>query len=189
MDRRRMAWAVGLLAIGVLSRLLPHPPNFVPLGAIALAAGAVLPLRWAALAVPLGAMLVADLTLGLHRQMVSVYACFAVLVWLGARLGERPGPLRLSAAAWGGSTLFFGVTNLGVWAFDGLYPLTADGLLACYVAALPFYWNSLLADLLYAWLLFGLLALRAPARATRPRGSAGAPAAGGQDALQPAGPY
>jgi hypothetical protein len=143
--------------VTAITRLLPHPPNFVPTGALALVSGSVLGGRWIAYGVPLAAMLAADLVLGLHGQMLVVYGCLAVVVWLGTRLGGRRGLIPVTAASVAGSTLFFVVTNLGVWAFDGLYPHSLEGLLACYVAALPFYGNSLIADLLYSWALFGLL--------------------------------
>jgi len=146
-----------LIAVTALTRLLPHPPNFVPTGALALVSGSVLGGRWLAYGVPLAGMLAADLVLGLHRQMVLVYGCLAAVVWLGARLGGRRGLVPVTAAAVAGSTLFFVVTNLGVWAFDGLYAPDLEGLMACYVAALPFYGKSLIADLLYSRVLFGLL--------------------------------
>jgi hypothetical protein len=155
LDTRQLLIVLGLVAVTALTRLLPHPPNFVPVGAIALVAGAMLRPRWLAYLLPIAAMLLADLALGWHRQMPLVYASLAAVVWLGARLGERPGPGAVVGASLAGSTLFFVVTNLGVWAYDGLYPPTAQGLLTCYVAALPFYGNSVLADLCYAGLLFG----------------------------------
>jgi len=154
LDRRQILMVLSLVAITALSRLVPHPPNFVPVGAIALAAGATLGPRWLAYALPLGGMLLADAALGPHRQMALVYAALAAMVWLGVRLGTNPRPLFVAGAAVSGSTLFFAVTNLGVWALDGLYPPTVEGLFECYVAALPFYGNSLLADLLYAGVLF-----------------------------------
>jgi hypothetical protein len=61
-----------------------------------------------------------------------------------------------------GAVLFFVVSNLGVWAlgiFFPIYPMTLAGLLECYVAAIPFFWNTLLSDPLYAAVLFGGVAL------------------------------
>jgi hypothetical protein len=57
------------------------------------------------------------------------------------------------------SVLFFVLTNFGVWAFDALYPKTLEGLMACYVAAIPFFRNTLLGDLSYTVVLFGGFAL------------------------------
>ena len=57
-----------------------------------------------------------------------------------------------------GGFLFFVLTNFGVWGIDNLCPKTTAGLVDCYVAAIPFFRNMLLGDLLYSALLFGTLA-------------------------------
>ena len=62
---------------------------------------------------------------------------------------------RIAGAAMTSSALFFLVTNFGVWAFGSLYPMTWDGLIACYVAAVPFFRNTLQGDLFYTLVLFG----------------------------------
>lgn len=158
MERRNIGWLVGLVVLGALTRLVPHPPNFVPLGAIALASGAVMGGRALAYTVPIGAMLLADLVLGFHGQMALVYLGLAVPVWLGSRLARAPSWAGFAGATVASATLFYLLTNFGVWALDGLYPLTVAGLAASFAAGLPFFWTSLLADLLYGLLLLGLLA-------------------------------
>jgi hypothetical protein len=160
-----MTTAVLLVLLGFFSRLLPHPPNLVALGALALYSGARLPRRWAVL-VPLLAMALSDAVLdfGSGRAAISPgrltsYAAFAAIVLMGrlARGPARPGvllPLALSA-----SSLFFLASNFAVWAFGHLYPKTAAGLAACFAAAVPFFWNTLIADLLGTAALFSLDAL------------------------------
>ena len=59
------------------------------------------------------------------------------------------------------SVLFFVVTNFGVWATQGMYPMSLEGLVACYVAAIPFFQNSLLGNAFYTSVLFGGFALLA----------------------------
>ncbi|MCU0936172.1 MAG: hypothetical protein MUF66_08905 [Gammaproteobacteria bacterium] len=168
-DAKRVLLQVAvLIGVAALTRLVPHPPNFVPMGAIALVSGAILGHRALAYVVPLAGMLAADLVLGLHAQIPAVYASMAAVVWLGSRLGDRRGLVPVTAASVAGSTLFFLVTNLSVWAFDGLYPPTLEGLTACYVAALPFFGNSLAADLMFTWVLLVALAHRAGTRAPAP---------------------
>lgn len=139
----------------VLSRLLPHPPNFTPLVAAALFSGALCRDWRLALAVPLAAMLLADLWLGLHATLAFVYLGMALAVAVGRGLGSRRQPAPLLAAGTLAAVLFFLVSNLGVWSTQGLYPHTAAGLVACYVAALPFFTNTLAATLLWGAVLFG----------------------------------
>jgi vitamin B12 transporter len=160
-----MTTAVLLVLLGALSRLIPHPPNFVALGAIALYAGARLPRLWA-IAVPLAAMALSDffLDFGTGRPAISsvriaVYAAFALIV-LGGRLARRPsGPIRLAALSLAASTLFYLASNFADWLGDPLYPKTPAGLLLCYAAAVPFFWNTLFADLLGTAVLFSVDAL------------------------------
>lgn len=156
-NKRYLVLSLAIMLVA-LARLMPHPPNFTPVLAVALFGGALLPGRLA-FVVPLAAMLISDLWLGLHSQLLPVYASFVAVVLLGTRLRTRRGALPVVVSALAGSLLFFVVTNFGVWLLDGLYPLTATGLLACYVAALPFFQYSLAGDLFYTALLFGAYAV------------------------------
>lgn len=157
--KSRFALIVALVFGAAALRLLPHPPNFEPIGAIALFAGAHLASkRWAFL-IPLTALFFSDLLIGFHDQMPVVYGAFALIVCLGFMLQERRSAGPIGAAAVAGSTLFFILTNFGVWAFGSLYPKTLAGLGACYVAAIPFYGYTVAGTLFYTAVLFGGLAL------------------------------
>jgi hypothetical protein len=150
---------IGLILAATAMRLLPHPSNFTPIGALALFAGAHFDdKRWAFL-VPLAAMFLSDLVIGFHAQMPIIYGAFAVIVALGFWLKEKRSALGVTGASLAAATFFFVVSNLSVWAFDGLYPLTLQGLITCYVAAIPFFQNWLIATLMYVAALFGGFAL------------------------------
>jgi hypothetical protein len=154
-----------LMIIGAAAtRLLPHPPNMTSLTALALFGGARFADRRLAYAVPLLALLLSDLVLGVYWSWSAMawqphmwvqYLCFALVVTLGLGLQRRSGAMRIAGTMLAGSTLFFILSNLGEWAFQPLYPKTAAGLVQCYVAAIPFFGNSLLGDALYTLLLFG----------------------------------
>ena len=155
-SRAELALAMGLVALDVVVRLAPHAPNFMPVPASALFAGAVLRSRTLALAVPLAAMVVSDLVLGWHdwRVMGVVYAALALPALLGmwgrARAAIVLVPLTLSS-----SLLFFATTNFAVWAFTGMYAHDLHSLMHCYVAALPFLQNTVIGDMFWTTLLFG----------------------------------
>ena len=166
-----MTTAVLLVLLGSFSRLLPHPPNFVAMGALALYAGARLPRRWA-IAVPLATMALSDFALdsGTGRAALSgvrltIYATFAVIVLAGRLARRQSGPTRLVGLSVGASLLFFLTSNFAVWLGDAIYPKTLAGLALCYAAAIPFIWNTLFADLLGTAVLFGLDALSRRQRA------------------------
>ena len=143
-----------LIAAGALLRVVPHPANFAPVGAIALFGGAVLPRRWA-LAVPLAVLVLSDAVLGFYPGMIWVYGSFAVIALIGMALRRGRTLLRVAGAAVASSVIFFIITNFGEW-FGPLYPHTAAGLWADYLAAVPFFRNTLVSDLLYTLAFFGI---------------------------------
>jgi hypothetical protein len=155
----RVMLLVGMILAAAAMRLLPHPSNFTPIGALALFAGAHFEDKHWAFIVPMAAMLLSDVVIGFHGQMPIIYGAFAVIVCLGFLLRERKTALRVTGAAFAAALFFFAVSNFSVWAFDGLYPLSLQGLVACYVAAIPFFQNWLLATLFYSAVLFGGFAL------------------------------
>ena len=151
----RSATVIAMMLAAALSRLVPHPPNLTSVAAVALFGGAYLADKRLAFLVPLGALFLSDLILGSYQHMEVVYASFALIVCIGLWLQRRRTILHIAGAALAGSVLFFLITNFGVWWFQSLYPHTLDGLIACYVAAIPFFRNSLLGDMGFVAMLFG----------------------------------
>jgi hypothetical protein len=157
--RNRLIALLSAIAAAAALRLAPHPPNFSPIDAMALFSGAYLGRRALAFVAPLAALLLSDVALGFYRGMEFVYASVALIVLIGWVVGSRRTPVRMGFAAVAGAVSFFLITNLGMWLFSGFYPLTPAGLSACYIAAIPFFQNTLAGDLFYAALLFGGFAL------------------------------
>ena len=159
MPKARLAALAALVLTAALLRIVPHPPNFAPVMAMGLFAGALLPNRWLALAAPLAALLISDVVLGFYEGMWAVYLAMMLATAIGFLLREGRTPLRIAGATLVGSVIFFVFTNAALWAFGDLYPRTVEGLAACYAAAIPFFANSLAGDALFAALLFGGFAL------------------------------
>ncbi len=184
-EKRLAQWcAAGMAVAAGLIRLVPHPFNFTPVGGLGLFGGARL-LSWWAYALPLAVMAASDVllwaiqgrseyTLWQYAFNPWVYACFLLAVLWGRLLLGKGGAGRIAAASVLVSVQFFVVTNFGVWlsgftAPVPLYSRDLSGLLACYVAALPFFrsdapplgffGNQLVGDLFYTGLLFGAFAL------------------------------
>ena len=161
MHRSRSAFLAAMVVAAALSRLIPHPPNATPIGALALFGGATFGSTAAAFLIPLGAMLLSDLILGLHPLLPAVYVAFALTVCLGLALRRRRRHrvVSIAVATLASALLFFLLTNAADWMRLSMYPKTWNGLLSCYAAALPFLENTLVGDALYAAALFGGLAL------------------------------
>ena len=155
----RAVVVVVLIVLAAVLRVLPHPWNFTPIGAMALFSGSLFENRWAAFLLPLASLLAGDIFVGFHKLMLVVYASFAVSVAIGRWLGENRSLARIFGAVFLGALQFFLVTNFAQWAMGGFYPRTSAGLFACYTAGVPYFWNTLGADVLYAGLLFGGYAL------------------------------
>ncbi len=134
---------VSFVLIAALTRLIPHPPNFAPITAMSLFAGAYFTRKQLAFIVPLLAMLISDLFLGFYAISIFVYLSFAVITWLGQQKKRVTPKLVLL-----GSVLFFLISNLGVWLL--YYPKTIDGLVTCFALAIPFFVTSMLGDIFYS---------------------------------------
>jgi hypothetical protein len=151
----RLIALLSAIVVAAALRLVPHPPNFSPIDAMALFSGAYLGRRAIAFVAPIGALLLSDLVLGFYHGQATVYFSVSLIVMIGMVALTRRSPLRVGAAAIASSVLFFVITNFGMWLFSGIYPPTLAGLEACYFAAIPFFRNTVAGDLFYAVLLFG----------------------------------
>ncbi|MGE0607912.1 MAG: DUF6580 family putative transport protein [Pirellulales bacterium] len=152
-------------------RLVPHPDNFVPVMAVALFGGAMFRSRWAAVCVPLAAMIVSDIALytlkypeygwvkGVSGQSKVYLAMAAAAVLGGLFLRNRRTPVRVVSAALLASLAFYLFSNFVGFYSAERYPHNLQGQISSYIAALPFFRNALLADLFYTCALFGGFAL------------------------------
>ncbi|MBI1909888.1 MAG: hypothetical protein HYS22_06940 [Deltaproteobacteria bacterium] len=159
MKMNRFLVLVGMVFAVALTRLIPHPANFAPIVAVALFGGACFDKKRTALLVTFGALLLSDLLIGFYPDLPVVYLAYLLVLGLGFRLKDQRKWLPVAGSTLASSILFFIVTNFGVWAFQPIYPKTVAGLTACYIAAIPFFPNTLVGDALYVTLLFGGFAL------------------------------
>jgi uncharacterized protein DUF6580 len=155
----RAILAAVMIILAAVVRILPHPWNFTPIGAMAIFSGAMFRDRRVAFFFPLVALFAGDLFVGIHRLIPVVYASFLVSVLIGTWLANRRGIFRIGGAVFLGALQFFLVTNFAIWRVFDTYPHTPAGLAACYFAGLPLFGNTLAGDALYATLFFGAFAL------------------------------
>ena len=168
MSDRRFATcvALALLVLTVASRIVPHPWNFTPMIAVALFAGARVERGWMAMLAVAACLVLGDLAVGVfpYDGMAWVYAPMLAIALLGRALVTRRSVLATLVAALGAGLVFFVVSNFGVW-LGTMYPHSVSGFVDCYVAALPFYRNQLVGDLVFTGALFGLHAAAIDLRA------------------------
>lgn len=153
------------VAVGVLSRIIPHPWNFTGITALAIFAGVLSKNNKALFVAPLVALFISDLILGFHSTMITTYLGFAIVGFLSLvihneknihytdnKILKQSGVL--TAVALSGSLIFFVVSNLGVWLSASMYELSFKGLVQCFVAALPFLDNQIAGDLFYSFVFY-----------------------------------
>ena len=155
------------ILLAAISRLLPLPPNFAPITAMALFGAATLSDKKLAILTPLLALFVSDLCIevmyrlglmtswGIYSGMVWTYSAFLLVTLMGFLLRRHRSALAIGAATLAGSVVFFIVSNFGAWVSFDLYSHDLEGLLACYMAAVPFFRNTLLGDAVFSVALFG----------------------------------
>ncbi len=150
--------ALVLIVLGAASRLLHLPPNIAAVTGVTLLAGFALRNVWLALAVPIGAMALGDIVLGWYPAVLATYVGMATGVLIARGLLPKLTPLRLAGTVLAANATFFVVSNFGTW-LEGWYGYSWEGLVACYIAAIPFWQNSLIADVISTALAFGLFLL------------------------------
>lgn len=153
-----------LIICGVLIRVLSHYkilplwPNFAPIAALALFSGVYLK-RQAAIVVPLAAMIASDLLIGLHSLILFTWGCFVLVGIIGWWVRKNKNMMTVIGGSLAGSVLFYLVTNFAVWLFTPLYAKDLGGLMQSYIMAIPFFRNTLLGDLFFVGVFFGVYEL------------------------------
>jgi hypothetical protein len=163
LDKRTLIVSLLVLA-AALTRLLPHPLNFSPIGAMALFGGCYISNKRLALLLPVTAMLISDIMLelingtGFHPTILWVYGSFIAITCIGFFLRGREQRQTIMVASLTGSVLFFFITNFGQWA-TGYYGYGQGSLTTSFVQAIPFFRGTVLGDLFYNLVLFGSFAI------------------------------
>lgn len=157
-----------IVLIAALSRLIPHPPNFAPIGAMALFGTAYFSRKYFAFIIPVVAMWLSDLVLNnvvygqyfdhfvwFYQGCFWTYGAFILIGIVGIVMLKRISIKNLLFTAVLASIIFFLLSNFGVWVSGIMYPKDLSGLITCYAAGLPFFKNTLIGDLIYSGVLFG----------------------------------
>lgn len=152
--------AVLLVLLGVVMRLVPHAANFAPISAIALFGGVYLSRKYA-LFLPLAALVLSDLVIGFDsiQSRLTVYGSFLLVGLIGLAVRKNKNALSIAGGALSGSMVFFLITNFAFFYPQTMYAHNLSGVLQSYYMGLPFFRNTLLGDLFYTGLLFGMYEL------------------------------
>ncbi|MEZ4884437.1 MAG: DUF6580 family putative transport protein [Chitinophagales bacterium] len=167
---RQQKWFVlsAFVLLAALSRLLPHPPNFTPIGSMALFGAAYFSRKYLAFLVPILAFWVSDLVLNnvVYAEYFESFSWFstdlmwscvamALIVVLGRFFLKKVSITTVLGSSLVASIVFFVFSNFGVWASGAMYSMDLGGLMAAFAAGIPFFGNTVVGNLFYSAVLFG----------------------------------
>lgn len=143
---------IAIVLAAVVARVIPHAPNFAPIGALAIFTGYHFKNKLAWL-FPISAMVISDFIIGLHSTIPYVYVSFIIMSLVGSAIKNNKGRT-LFATSLASSLVFFLITNFGVWATGTMYIKTREGLMQSYAMGIPFFRNTVFSDLFYIFSFF-----------------------------------
>ena len=160
---------IALILFASFTRIIPHMPNFTPIGAMALFGGAYLKNKNHAFLIPFLSLWISDLIINnfifsyyndftwFYPGFLWQYGSFFIMILIGFVFLKKISFTNVLITSLSSSLIFFVITNFGVWISGSMYPMDLQGLITCYVMALPFYKGTLLGFMCYSTFLFGVL--------------------------------
>ena len=154
---KKEIFPISLILILAFARLIPHPPNFTPIIAVAIMSSYFFKNINLSLLILLIAMLISDLFIGFYENVIFVYVSLLLITFVFHKISNKINFKNLFICGFAGSLIFFVVSNFGVWAlgspgvYDIAYEKSLSGLIECYILAIPFFGNTFLSTLIFAY--------------------------------------
>jgi hypothetical protein len=137
--------SIGVFLVLAFSRFIPHPPNFTSLIALSFYIPAAFGLRY--IWVVLIAFFITDIVIGLHSTLLFTWGSVVLIGFISKYLNQSMTYRLIGALS--GATIFFIISNFGVWSLGG-YGYTLKGMISCYTLALPFFGYSAISTLFFS---------------------------------------
>lgn len=153
-DKKKDLFPLILILILVLARLIPHPPNFTPIIAVAIMGSFFFRNLYLSFSIIIISMLLADAFIGFHNNMFFVYLSLLVIAYIFFQIRTKIKLQNLFICGFLGSIIFFLISNFGVWFLSDMYEKNLNGLLLCYFFALPFFVNTVLSTIFFTYCAF-----------------------------------
>ena len=151
---KKEIFPISLILILAFARLVPHPPNFTPIVAIAIMSSYFFRNMYLSFAVIIISMLLADVFIGFYNNMFFVYLSLLLITFIFFRISTKIKLKNLFIFGFFGSVIFFLISNFGVWILSGMYEKNLNGLAYCYFLALPFFVNTILSTIIFTYSAF-----------------------------------
>ena len=151
---KKEIFPISLILILALARLIPHPPNFTPIVAVAIMSSCFFRNMYLSFAVIIVSMLLADVFIGFYNNMFFVYLSLLLIAFIFFKISTKIKLQNLFIFGFLGSVIFFLISNFGVWILSGMYEKNLNGLAYCYFLALPFFVNTVLSTIIFTYSAF-----------------------------------
>jgi len=154
---KKNAFPICLILILALARLIPHPPNFTPIIAVAIMSGYFFKNVNLSILILMVTMFISDLFIGFYENLIFVYLSLILITFIFYKITKKINYKNLLAFSFAGSAIFFIISNFGVWAlgspgvYDIAYEKSFSGLVQCYILAIPFFGNTFLSTIIFAY--------------------------------------
>ena len=154
---KKEIFPISLITILAFARLIPHPPNFTPIIAVAIISGYFFKNFNLSVMILLTAMLISDLFIGFYENVIFVYLSLILITFIFHKISSKINFKNLFIYGFSGSVIFFVVSNFGVWAlgspgvYDIAYDKSLSGLIQCYILAIPFFGNTFISTLIFSY--------------------------------------
>ena len=157
---KKEIFPISLILILALARLIPHPPNFTPVIAVAILSGVFFKNIYLSLGTLLISMLLADVFIGFYNNILFVYLSLIFIAFIFYKISKKINFKNLFVYGFASSVVFFIISNFGVWALGSPainnipYDRSLDGLIQCYILAIPFFSNTILSTIIFSYIAF-----------------------------------
>ena len=148
---KKEIFPISLILILAFARLIPHPPNFTPIIAVAIMSGYLFRNIYLSLTILTITMSITDLLIGFYSNMFFVYLSLFIIVFTFFKIGEKIKLKNLFIFGFLGSLIFYLVSNFGEWILTEMYEKNLNGLLHCYIAAIPFFKNTIFSTIIFSY--------------------------------------
>ena len=147
-------FSIGLILLLAFSRLIPHPPNFTPLITVAIMSSYFFKNIYLSFFVILISMVLGDIFIGFYNNMFFVYLSLLLISYIFFKIIKKMNYKNLFVYALIGSLIFYLISNFGVWILGNLYDKNFNGLIECYIMAIPFLKNTIISTIFYSYLIY-----------------------------------
>ena len=147
----KQTFPIALIFILALARLIPHPPNFTPIIAVAIMSSYFFKNVYLSILILLISMLLSDFIIGFYTNMFFVYISLTIITFIFFKISNKIKYENLFIFAFFGSLIFYLISNFGVWALGNLYEKNLSGLIECYILAIPFFTNTFFSSIVFSY--------------------------------------